>query len=964
MRIDAEPAPGACATRDGDPAADLARRMLDLGEAPPPTLPVSRRQALAWELKDLCYAAWSSEPQRAAKAADALRRLCVPHAPGAVQPQPMGEIEALADWTAGIACLTRGQMTEATASFDLAAGIFRGLGQTHHAAETQVPKIMALAMLGQHALAAACAEATRHEFVALGDVGAAGKVSLNLGNLHLRRDEFPQAAHHSREAAALFARVDDREHSVMADIGLAAALTALGDFDEAMRIHARAAMRAGACGLPVLEAIIEESVALLELARGHYRDALAGFEGSRRRYEQLGMPQNLAIAEKQLADAYLELHLLPEALALFDQALTKFRALDMPDDAAWTLAQKGRAQVLLGDPEAAADSLVHATASFTAQGNGVGEAAVALARAELALLGADAGAALALSEFAERGFAAADLPDRRAWADVVRAHSLLRAGRAEEARALFDATLIRARELQLLPVEVRCLTGQGLAARAAGDPEAARAAFRAAVELFEETRRTLPGDEIRSAFLTDHLRPYQELLRMAVDDHAHARSPALAAEVLRQLDRLRARALGERLARGTDPDAGADPVDTADTGDLRARLNWLYRRVRRLQDEAMPSAVLTAELRTTEHLLLERARRQRLAAPDRHEPAGPDDDVNVEALQELLGEGDALVEYGVVDDELFACVVTRAGVALKRHVAHWPEVLEAAQSARFQIETLRHGAAPVSRHLAILTERAQTRMRQLHALVWAPLAGALARCHRVLIVPHAQLGALPFAALHDGERSLAQRYELAFAPSARVALRGLRRQPAPVRQALVLGESTRLPHAADEARIVAGLFPQAKAFVGNEATLDALRAHAGDADVIHLACHAQFRSDNPMFSALHLTDGALTVEATEALSLKPCTVVLSACETALAEQGNGDEMVGLVRAFLVAGAARVLASLWPVDDAITCGLMAHFHGGLGRGMAPAASLRLAQAEVMRQHPHPFYWAAFTLHGRW
>ena len=105
-----------------------------------------------------------------------------------------------------------------------------------------------------------------------------------------------------------------------------------------------------------------------------------------------------------------------------------------------------------------------------------------------------------------------------------------------------------------------------------------------------------------------------------------------------------------------------------------------------------------------------------------------------------------------------------------------------------------------------------------------------------------------------------------------------------------------------------------------------------------------------MFSALHLTDGALTVEATEALSLKACTVVLSACETALAEQGNGDEMVGLVRAFLVAGAARVLASLWPVDDEITSRFMAHFHGALCEGVTPAASLRLAQAEVMRAAP--------------
>ncbi len=693
--------------------------MAESGEAAPPPLSAPDRLAVAWELKELCYASWSSEPPRAAKAAEALRRLCGAPTTDLPRSPHQQEIEALADWTAGIACLTRGEMTEASACFDRAAESFRVLGDAQHAAQTQVPNIMALSMLGQHARAAECAERTQREFVEQGDVRAAGKVSLNLGSLHLRRDDFSKAARHYREAAVLFARVGDREHSVMADIGLAGALTALGDFDEAMRIHARAAMRAATYGLPVLEAIVEESVALLELARGHYREALAGFEGSRRRYEALDMPQNLAIAEKQLADAYLELHLLPEARALFDQALTKFRALAMPDDEAWTLAQQGRLHVLREDAVAAAASLVAAGAAFAAQGNGVGEAAVALARAELALLAGDTGAAVALCEAAGRGFAAADLPDRCAWADVVRGQALLGAGRAEEARTLFDATLNRARELQLLSVEIRCLTGQGVAARAAGEPDAARAAFGAALELFEESRRTLPGDEIRSAFLTDHLRPYEELLRMAVDDHARTGSPAHADEVLRQLDRLRARTLGERLARGADEEVGPDIAER------RARLDWLYRRVRRLQDEAMPSAALTAELRSAEHDLLERARRQRLAGAG-HKPSegyGADAAVDVDALRSHLSEGDALVEYGVIDDELFACVVAREGVVLKRHVAAWPAVRDAVRSARFQIETLRHGTAPVSRHLDVLTERARRRMRQLHALIWAPLAG-------------------------------------------------------------------------------------------------------------------------------------------------------------------------------------------------------------------------------------------------
>ena len=931
--------------------------MIDLGEAPPPALAASRRRSLAWQLKDLCYAAWSSEPQRASKVAAALRRLSAGDLVDVERPEHWREIGALAEWTEGIACLTRGEMTEAARCFDLAADGFRDLGQNHHAAQTQVPKIVALSMLGQHALAATCAEHTQREFVALGDVRTAGKVSLNLGSLHIRRDAFRQAVDHYREAAALFARVGDREHSVMADIGLADALTAMGDFDEALRSYARARMRASTHGFPVLEAMVEESVALLDLACGRYRVALAGFEGSRRRYESLVMPQHLATAEKQLADAYLELHLLPEALALFATAFAKFEDLDMPDDQAWTLVQRGRAYVLLGDPVAAAVALVGAAALFHTQGNDVGDAAVALARAELALAGGDAPAALALAEHAEQGFARAVLPDRRARSDVVRAQALLRIGRVDEARALFDATLVQSRAMQLLPVEVRCLTGQGLAAQAAGDTATARHAFRTAIELFEEQRRALPGDELRSAFLIDHLRPYGELLRMVLDDHANGGTPALAVEVLRQLDRLRARALGERLDQGA-------VADGADTASLRTRLNWLYRRVQRLQDEAAPSAALTAELRGAERELLERARRQRIATAESPCASPVDVTLDVDALRERLDEDDVLVEYGVVDDELFACVVTRGGVALQRRVARWPEVLDAAQYARFQIESLRHGTAPVARHLATLTERTQLRMRQLHALVWAPLAGALGTRRRVLIVPHAELGSLPFAALHDGECYVGQRHELSFAPSARIALRGLLRQPVPARRALVLGDSTRLLHAADEARVVADLFPQAGIFVGAEATLDALRANAGGADVIHLACHAQFRADNPMFSALYLCDGALTAEETEDLALKACTVVLSACETGLAEHGAGDESFGIVRAFLVAGAARVLATLWSVDDEITATFMSQFYRAYCLGAEPAAAVRIAQADVMRRHPHPYHWAAFTLHGRW
>ena len=937
---------------------ELACHMVDSGEIAPATVIGENALAVAWALKDLCYAAWSTDPQRTAKAADAIRALWQRERMRD-EPHPhIREADALADWTGGIAHITRGEMAEATACFDRAETNFRTLNQPNHAAQTQVPKIMALSMLGQYDAAAECAERAQREFVALGDARGAGKVSLNLGALHVQRGAYAEAVRFSREASVLFARVGDHERSVQADINMADALTSMGDFDDALRIYARARMRAGTHGFPVLGAIVDGAVGLLQLARGHYREALSGFEACRRRYEPLSMPQHLAIAEKQLGDAYLELRLLPEALTLFDQALARFESLSVPAEQAWTLAQRGRTLALLMQPLQASQSFERAAALFVAQGNSAGGAAVTLARAELELNTGNGNEAVALAERAAQDFGNANLADGRCRADLVIAHGLLRTNRVAQAIALFQATLLRARELQLLSVQVRCLTGQGLAAQTQGDDAAARMAFAAAIELFEDQRQALPGDELRSAFLSDHLRPYRELLRISLSAHTREPSPELASQVLLELDRFRARSLGERLTENAPT-----PEDVSTQG-LRDRLNWLYRRVQRLTEEGEPSSALADELRRSELELLERARRARLSAPAPARAADVHGRFDTETLQHLLGQAGALVEYGVLDDELFACVVTRTGVSLHRNIASWSAVLDALRAARFQIETLRHGAAPVRQHLASLTSRTELRMHQLHALVWAPLDDALAGCSQVLVVPHAQLGLLPFAALHDGECFLAQRFDLAVVPSAQLAPRGLLRRPVRPRRALALGESSRLPHAATEAHFVAGLFPDGEAFVGEHATLAALRAHAGSADVVHLACHAEFRNDNPMFSALHLHDGPLTVESVESFKLQQGIVVLSACETGLAELGSGDEMVGLVRAFLVAGASRVVASLWPVDDEVTADFMARFYGALCGGNTPAGALRLAQTEVMRHSPHPFYWAAFTLHGGW
>ncbi len=948
-------------TAASDWASELARQLIASKSPPPEALDDAQRLALAWALKDAVYAAWSSTPSDVAIAAEVLASLQGSATEGSTSPSD-AEVQAIGAWVNGIANLTRGKMTDAITELDAATERFRALGQQAHAAHAQVPKIMALSMLGRHAEATESGTATLAELTNAGELQAAGKVRLNMGNLCYESDNHLEALKHFQDASVYFATVGDRERSMVSDIGMANVYTSMGDASEAERIFNRVEKQAQEQQYPVLESLALGAVSLFHLARGDYRNALLKLERARCRFEALNVEQHLAAGEKLLADVYLELRLLPEALALFDRALRRFEVLEMPVEQAVTLTQRGRALAALAGPaEEVADSLRRAWNLFAAHGVNAGQATVLLARAECALADSDPEAALILAGDAADAFTANALTPGYAQAEVVRAHALLQCEDVDAASVIFAITLARARDQQLLSIDVRCQVGLGLVAKARGETAASEAIFESAIAASEEQRSALPSDDIRSAFLVDQLRPYEELLRIALCAFDCAPSSRVALRVLAQLERFRARVLGERLGEPTRRIAESQESDPE--RDLRARLSWLYRRRQKLIDDGDDPQSLMVETRQAEHDLLELARRRRLTG-DENMLFGDAVAFDPGTLQMALGDGEALIEYGVIDDELFVCVVTRQRVALQRRIARWSDVVEAIRASRFQIETLRYGAGAVDRHLELLTRRSKAAMRRVHDLVWAPIRPLLIGCAKALVVAHDQLGSLQFAALYDGETYLAQTMNLAMAPSARIALYGIAHPPVPATRALVLGESSRLVHATEEAYFVARLFDDAKVLIGTDANAASFRASCGDADVLHLACHAEFRSDNPMFSALHLADGPFTVHDAETLRLRQGIVVLSACETGVAAYSRGDEMIGLVRAFLVAGASRVVASLWPVDDAVTLQFMAAFYRSLRGGNAPSVALRTAQLDVMQTHPHPFHWAAFTLYGGW
>jgi CHAT domain-containing protein len=150
----------------------------------------------------------------------------------------------------------------------------------------------------------------------------------------------------------------------------------------------------------------------------------------------------------------------------------------------------------------------------------------------------------------------------------------------------------------------------------------------------------------------------------------------------------------------------------------------------------------------------------------------------------------------------------------------------------------------------------------------------------------------------------------------------------------------------------------------------------GQYRIVHFATHGLLDNQHPELSGLVLSlvdrqgksqDGFLDLEDVYNLTLPAELVVLSACETGLGKQIAGEGLVGLTRGFMYAGASRVVASLWKVDDVATAELIGRFYRGmLKEGLRPAAALRQAQMEmqVQKRWADPYYWAAFTIQGEW
>jgi CHAT domain-containing protein/Tfp pilus assembly protein PilF len=220
----------------------------------------------------------------------------------------------------------------------------------------------------------------------------------------------------------------------------------------------------------------------------------------------------------------------------------------------------------------------------------------------------------------------------------------------------------------------------------------------------------------------------------------------------------------------------------------------------------------------------------------------------------------------------------------------------------------------------------------------------------------------------------------------------LNRRDAVVRSMLTRGYRFKpLPATKSEVSAIAELYrKKAAIYVGEAATEERAKRVAKEAKYLHFASHGVLDERFPLNSGLALTipnevkqgedNGILQAwEIFEGVRIDADLVVLSACETALGKEMGGEGLVGLTRAFEYAGARSVVASLWSVADETTAALMKRFYGYLKAGRSKDTALRQAQLDLINgsisipdphgratklDASHPFYWAAFQVHGDW
>jgi len=728
----------------------------------------------------------------------------------------------------------------------------------------------------------------------------------------------------------------DRDPDLYATLigNLGNSLITLGEFDRALLLHTEALEVFSARGDESQTARELASLASIQFRSGNVERALANIESALPLYERAQDPAGLVSALRLAGNAAAE-------LGQHDTALDYLRRAERQDKNGVTIE---RTRVLIaGELRTLGD--LHGAEKMLAQ------------------------ALLTKNESA------------RADALAERARLRDRQGRSAEALSdLREADGIYAR-LKLDFNRIDTSSALALALLATGDVAGASVAADIAIGIETRIRVNSANPELRARFLSASYSPYEARIEVELAS-GNPSDPAAAWKAFRVAEAIRARALSDRLAHSAQP--GKIARD-ADADRLRERMTALQvdleRRLRK-------GGANDADVLETRRLIDEVQARLDARMVGEHGVRPSDSLVIAESLEQVqaaLPPDTAVLAYFVGDQQSHGWLLTRGG--------------------------LRHSVLPGRRVLQDLVntfvERERTGVRVGADTGFSPLLGGLLNgvgAKRLLILPDGPLNSLPFAALplpHGAPRELLiDRYVISTAPSLALALQPAAHHPSQHARVAVVsdpvytpddrrltiaatgaanyrgadsqtGGLARLPYSAIEARAVVKAFAGAEIIEldGFNATARRVKDLPAGLGVLHFATHAVARRDAPEQSALFLTEYApdgsplstdrLTADDITRSGLRADVVVLSGCATGDGRELRGEGVLGLTYGFLANGSHTVVASLWPVEDALTAKFMEEFYTAYRASGRTADALRIAQLRTRGTRASPV-WSSFVV----
>jgi CHAT domain-containing protein/tetratricopeptide (TPR) repeat protein len=862
----------------------------------------------------------------------------------------------------------QGLHEEALVEIALAVARAEQLGDPRLAAQVQVGAVDSLAWMTRFDEAVALAKRLEEQLLALGAEEDAAKVVVNVANQYFRRDQYEQALERYGRALDVLARFGDPVTVARVQANAANALTAMGRIDDALLLYQEARRSLEERNDPGA-ATIDGNEGYLQYVSGKHALALAAMLRCRESYALRGLSVVHANVNADLAAVYRDLNLRPEALDCYEQTLAMLEGRGIGYERA--RAEMGRAATIAAEsPAEALAGLDRAEQMFRAQNNTLQLAHVRLVRSYLlrALQRNDEARAEALRAertFTRRGQRGWTAEARYLIADIDLENGI-------DARRRMQAVARTARRHARGWLECRAHRSLGRYLAPSRQAEALKQ-LRAGVAALEAARTLIAPEDLHVSFTRDKLDIYDDIVRILL---ARGRRKDVI-EALETVERSRSRLVLERIQSVVDGlriQADIVPQEMQERLlTLRAELSRAYHEIHTAEPDnprRLVHATAMTNLGSLEQAYLNVLRDIQLANLSSNTPALTMTPVAPEVkLREALGTHESLVEYYAVGGDLCAFILTRERTVVRYGIASMEEVTNAARRLRYHLKKLEMASGYVDRHRHELRSAVIDVLGTLYKLVLEPIEDLL-QATRLVLVPYGVLHGLPFHAFYDGSLYAVDRWEIIYAPSASIWYAGARRaqrraQTPPQNDGCALlmalpGPGTE--RVSEEVEHIAALEPCARVFHGADATLDAFRTWAGRSARIHLATHAMYRTDNALFSGLRLSDGWLLARDLYDISLHCDLATLSACHTGVTTVEAGDELFGLIRGFLCAGAQSLAASLWPADDCATTKLMMTFYRLLAQGVGKADALRQAQREVRGEHPHPYYWAAFALFG--